>query len=239
MPDYSILERDLCEILGLSKRPVTVTFRESPPAGVTKFAGSEPSGCSFWQLAAGGITFYTVPGDHCNCPMGSFTHNFPVMPERAGELENAISIMSSSGYIKMEEISSIPRLKEVPKAVIYSPLGNAPIDPDLVIFVVRPMQIMMLQESAMRTGTGLQLSLFGGPTCMALPSALGHCGMITSAGCIGNRVYNDLGDDELYVIIPGRVLQKITDEVRAIAESTATRINYHKGRRRSLRTPLG
>ena len=237
MPDYSILERTLCEILRLSKRPIAVTFRENVPAGVAKFAGSEPSGCSFWQLAAGGMTFYTIPGDHCNCAMGSFTHNLPAAPGRAGELESAISMMSSSGYIKMEEISSIPRLKEAPKVVVYSPLGDAPLDPDLVIFVVRPMQIMMLQEAAMRVGVGLQVSLFGGPTCMSLPAALGHHGMITSAGCLGNRVYNDLGDDELYIIIPGRVLQKIADEARSIAEATASRIDYYERRRKSIRTP--
>jgi len=238
MPDYSILERNFCDILRLPRRPVAIAFRESPPAGVAKFAGSQPSGCSFWQLASGGMTFYTIPGDHCNCAMGSFTHSFPVTPERVGELESAISIMSSSGYIKMEEISSIPRLKEVPKAVIYSPLGDAPMDPDLVIFVARPMQIMMLQESAMHAGVGLQLSLFGGPTCLSLPAALGNHGMITSAGCLGNRVYNDLGDDELYVVIPGRILQKVADEVQEISESTENRIKYHKGRRKSIRTPL-
>ena len=237
MTDYSILESNLCEILDLTKRPVAVTFRESAPVGITKFAGSEPSGCSFWQLAAGGMTFYTVPNDHCHCVIGSFTHRFPLPPESAGELESAISMMSSSGYIKMEELSSIPRLKEAPQAVIYSPLGDSPVKPDLVIIVARPMQIMVLQESAMRAGVGLQLSLFGGPTCMSLPSALGHHGMITSAGCLGNRIYNDLGDDDLYVIFPGRILQKIVDEMQTIAESTASRMEYHKGRRKSLRTP--
>src|SRR5512147_3126200 len=111
MMDYSILELELCETLGLSKRPVAVSFRESPPSGVPKFAGEEPSGCSFWQLAAGGITFYTVPEDHRHCAMGSYAHNFPQSREHEGEFDRTLSHMTSSGYIKMEEISSIPHLE--------------------------------------------------------------------------------------------------------------------------------
>ena len=64
MTDYRIIEQRLSRALGLQRRPVAVTFRETPPAGVPKFTGTEPSGCSFWRIAAGGRTFYTVPSDH-------------------------------------------------------------------------------------------------------------------------------------------------------------------------------
>jgi hypothetical protein len=33
-------------------------------------------------------------------------------------------------------------------------------------------------------------------------SILGQHGMIASAGCLGSRVYNELGDDGLYVVFP-------------------------------------
>ena len=236
MVDFSILEVQLVHVLGLSRRPITITFREDTPPGVPRFAGEEPSGCSFWQLAAGGMTFYTIPADHCNCAVGSYTHNFSLPAERGGELERAFSQLSSSGYVKMEQIPSIPRLRKAPGAVIYSPLGDTPVDPDLVVFVVRPMQAMVLQEAALRTGIGLQLSLFGRPTCMSLPSALAQ-GMVTSAGCLGNRVYTGLGEDELYVIVPGRVLPKIADAIQEIADSNSRATEYHNERRKSLRTP--
>lgn len=235
--DYSILELELCETLNLPKRPVALAFRESPPAGVTKFAGQEPSGCSFWQIAASGMTFYTVPGDHCNCAMGSYTHKFSVAPESEKDFEQVLSRMSNCGYIKMEEIPSVPRLKETPGVVVYSPLGDTPTNPDLVILVARPMQVMILQEAAMRAGIGLQLSPFGKPTCLSIPTALSQ-GMVTSAGCLGNRVYADLKEDELYVIIPGRFLQRVADEIQAIAESNSKIAEYHRARRKSLRKPL-
>jgi uncharacterized protein (DUF169 family) len=237
MADYSILEVGLCKTLDLSKRPVAVTFRDKLPAGVPKFAGAEPSGCSFWQLAAAGITFYTVPRDHCGCAVGSYTHNLTLPAERAGELESSFSVLTSSGYVKIEEIPSIPRIEHAPKAVVYSPLGDTPTDPDLVIFVTRPMQAMILQEAASRTGVGFQLSLFGRPTCMSLPTALKQ-GMVISAGCLGNRVYTGLGDDELYVIVPGRVLQKIANAVQEIAESHSKSREYHRERRRALSIPM-
>jgi uncharacterized protein (DUF169 family) len=233
--DYSILELELCETLGLSRRPIAVAFRESPPIGVPKFAGEEPSGCSFWQLAAGGMTFYTVPDDHCNCAMGSYTHNFSLTPERAAEFEQKLSLMASSGYIKMDEIPSIPRLKQTPNAVVYSPLGDTPTEPDLVIFVARPMQVMILQEAAMRVGIGLQLSLLGRPTCLSLPMAMTQ-GLVTSGGCLGNRVYTGLAEDELYVLVPGRVLQKIADEIHAITESNSKITEYHQRRRKTIKT---
>jgi uncharacterized protein (DUF169 family) len=237
MMDYFTIETRLCEILDLSRRPVAVTFSEAPPAGITKFAGEEPSGCSFWQLAAGGMTFYTVPHDHRNCAVGCYAHNFPLPAERAGELERAFSQMTSSGYIKMEEISSIPRMKQAPQAVIYSPLGNTPTEPDLVIFVTRPMQAMVLQEAALRTGAGLQLSAFGRPTCMSLPTVLNQ-DMVTSAGCLANRVYTGLADDELYVLVPGKILQNIAEAVQGIADSNEKITEYHRARRKSLGIPM-
>jgi len=72
---------------------------------------------------------------------------------------------------------------------------------------------------------------------MSLPSVMNQ-GMVTSAGCLGNRVYTDLGEDDLYVLVPGRFLQKVAEEVRSIAESNSKIADYHRGRRKSIRTPL-
>src|SRR6266849_10871536 len=102
MTDYRGLEQRLSEALRLERRPVAVTFQQNPPAGVSKFNGTAPSGCSFWRLAAEGRTFYTVPSDHYNCPIGSHTHNIPLPEERAKELDQTLSLMTSVGYIKME-----------------------------------------------------------------------------------------------------------------------------------------
>jgi uncharacterized protein (DUF169 family) len=229
------MEQLLSETLGLPRRPVAVTFREAPPVGVIKFAGTEPSGCSFWRIAAQGRTFYTVPTDHYNCAIGSHTHNIPLAPERAQELEQTISFMTGIGYIRMEEVPGIPRLPQTPGVIIYAPLGDTPLDPDVVLFSGRPGRLMLLQEAALRAGVGVQAPLLGRPTCIALPAALAH-GVVTSTGCIGNRVYTDLGEDELYVAVPGRDLAKVADEAQTIAIANAKLSEYHRGRREALAT---
>ena len=191
MPDYRSLEQQFSETLGLERRPVAVKFQKTPPAGVPNFTGTEPSGCSFWRLAASGRTFYTVPGDHYNYAIGSYTHNIPLPEERAEELDQTLSFMTGIGYIKMEEIPQIPRLPQTPGVVLYAPLGDTPVDPDVVLFAGRPGRIVLSQEAALRAGLGTQVPLLGRPTCMALPAALAQ-GVVVSTGCIRNRVYTDL-----------------------------------------------
>src|SRR5262252_100028 len=131
MPDYRAVEGQLTHALSLNRRPVAVAFRNAPPPGVLKFIGIEPSGCSFWRLAAAERAFYTVPADHHNCPIGSYTHNIALPPERAAELPQTLSLMTGLGYLKMEEVPGFPRLPESPGVVIYAPLGDSPVDPDV------------------------------------------------------------------------------------------------------------
>src|SRR6266436_1863199 len=55
------LEERISAAVSLRRRAVAVGFLDAAPAGLEKFEGSEPSGCSFWRLAAAGKSFYTVP----------------------------------------------------------------------------------------------------------------------------------------------------------------------------------
>jgi len=87
MSDFPSLESQFVSQLRLARRPVAVAFLKEPPAGVEKFSGSVPSGCSFWRVAAEGKAFYTVPSDHYNCPVGSHTHNIPLPEERQPEFD--------------------------------------------------------------------------------------------------------------------------------------------------------
>jgi uncharacterized protein (DUF169 family) len=235
MTDYRTIEQRLRDTFALRRPPVAVTFRESPPPGVARFTGTEPSGCSFWRIAAGGRTFYTVPSDHYNCAIGSHTHNIPLPPERASELDQTLGFMTGLGYVTMEEIPGIPRLPRMPGVVIYAPLAETPVDPDVVLVAGRPGQVMLLLEAALRAGIRSQVPFLGRPTCMALPAALAQ-GTMASTGCIGNRVYTDLGDDELYAAVSGRDLAKLADETQTIAAANAALAEYHRERRRALAT---
>jgi len=235
MPDYRALETQFKEILNLRRRPVAVSFPSDAPAAVEKFSGSEPSGCSFWRLASAGRTFYTVPGDHYNCPVGSYTHKIELPKERAQELPDILGTMTSLGYLKMEEVPGIPTLPQTPKFVMYAPLADTPIAPDVVLFAAVPGKLMLLEEAAIRAGAASQLPLLARPTCMAIPAAMAN-GMVTSAGCIGNRTYTDIGDDEIYSAIPGSALEKIAEALATIVSANGALAEYHQGRRTQLST---
>jgi uncharacterized protein (DUF169 family) len=232
MPDYRAIEQKIQQRMETKRRPVAVAFLEEAPPGVPRFEGSQPSSCSFWRLAGAGRSFYTVPTDHFNCPVGSYAHN-TLTPERMPELEQTLKLMSDIGYIRMEEIPGVFRLPAAPRVVLYAPLGETPVPPSVVLAAGRPGRVMILAEAANRAGAMSKLPLLGRPTCMALPAALAN-GTVTSAGCIGNRVYTEIGEDELYVVLRGADLERIVDELDTIHSANQTLTEYHQERRQIL-----
>ena len=229
------IERKIAAVTKSSRRPVAVTFLQEAPVSVKKFDGTEPSSCSFWRLAAGGLTFYTVPENHFNCAVGAYTHNISLSPEREKETEQTLKFMFDLGYVKPEEVPQIPRLDTTPKAILYSPLGEATSIPDVVLFAAKPSGAMLLQEAANRAGVGSGAPTLGRPTCMALPASLKH-GTITSLGCIGNRVYTGLGEDEMYIVLRGKDLSAVVDALQTIGSANSALQDYAKGRREQLAT---
>jgi len=227
------LEHEILKIIKASARPVAVAFLDAEPAGVKKFEGTQPSGCSFWRLAAEGRTFYTIPENHFNCAVGAYTHNIALSPEREKETEQTLKMMFDLGYVKPEEVPQIPRLAKSPKAVVYSPLADAPVDPDVVLFALRPAAAMLLQEAAGRAGVGTGAPALGRPTCMALPASLQY-GAIASLGCIGNRIYTGLDEDEMYVVLRGKDLGSVAEALHVISGANAALRDYARGRREQL-----
>jgi uncharacterized protein (DUF169 family) len=58
--------------------------------------------------------------------------------------------------------------------------------------------------------------------------------VIASIGCIGNRIYTDLPDDELYMTLPGNDVARIADELGTIKQANTLLTDYHRGRREAL-----
>jgi uncharacterized protein (DUF169 family) len=234
MNDYAQIERRLTDVLRLSRRPVAIAFLDAPPEGVLPLSGSQPSGCSFWRLAAGGQAFYTVPSDHYNCPVGSYTHNIALPSEREAELTGTLGLMVDIGYIKMEEVPGVPRLPKTPAATVYAPLSQTPVVPDVVLVAGIPAKLMLLHEAAIRAAKTV-LPLLGRPTCMAIPAALSG-GVASSLGCIGNRVYTGIADDQFYTVVAGSDLDVIVAELDTIVSANAKLAEYHQGRRAAIAT---
>ena len=234
MTDYAGIERTLTDTLQLVRRPVAIAFRDEAPQGVTKLEGSQPSGCSFWAIASAGRSFYTVPSDHYNCPIGSYTHNIPLPSDREHELQDTLSLMGELGYIRLEEVPSVPQLPRTPPVTIYAPLGETPVIPDAVVITGTPAGLMLLHEAALRLGR-VAAPMLGRPTCMAIPSALSH-GIASSLGCIGNRVYTSISDDEFYTVARESELAELMKEISTITAANVALAEYHRERRAVLAT---
>lgn len=127
--------------------------------------------------------------------VGAYTHNIAMSADREKETEQTLKMLFELGYVRPEEVPQIPRLAKGPKAILYAPLGDAPMTPDVVLFACKPAGAMLFEEAASRAGVGTGMPALGRPTCLALPAAFEH-GTITSLGCIGNRVCTGLSEDE-------------------------------------------
>jgi uncharacterized protein (DUF169 family) len=233
--DWMQLERQISSAVKLSRRPVAVSFLDAVPVNVQEFHGTEPAGCSFWRLAAAGRVFYTVPEDHFNCAVGAHTHNITLSPERENETGRTLTMMFDLGYVRPEEVPQIPRLPKAPAAIAYAPLGETPVAPDAVLFACQPSAAMLLNEAANRAGVASSAPALGRPTCMALPASLQH-GAILSLGCMGNRVYTDLGADEMYFVLRGGDVPSVADSLSIITSANAALNDYARGRRLQLAT---
>jgi uncharacterized protein (DUF169 family) len=141
--------------------------------------------------------------------------------------------MTDIGYVRMEEVPGIPVLPTTPGAVVYAPLGDTPVDPDVVLFWGPASRVMLLQEAAIRAGVASGLNTFGRPTCMAVPAACAG-GMVASTGCVGNRVYTGAEEGEMYAAVPGRDLARLAETTGTIRSANAQLLEYHQARRTQL-----
>lgn len=218
------------DMLRLRMPPVAIAFLDEVPAGLEPWRGpAQPAGCAFWQQAQTGAPFYTVPADHFNCAIGSYTHAIDLPPDRSGQLNETVGLMVESGYIEMTEIPGIPRLAKQPAAVAYGAADTADFEPDVVVLTANPAQGMLIYEAALRAGVGAALTnLLGRPTCAVLPLSLNNGQAAVSLGCAGNRLYAGLRDDELYFAIPGGRWQDFKTRLAEIVSANARMGEFYR-----------
>jgi uncharacterized protein (DUF169 family) len=211
-----------------------VAFLDAPPAGLEHVTHADAASCGYWKQAAEGRSFYTTAGDHQNCAIGAFTHGAPLSPAKGEELQGLIGTMVELKYLKSDEVPQIPH-RTAPLAVAaYAPLDKATFTPDAVIFRGNVRQIMLVSEAARRAGVFDAGAVMGRPACSMLPQSLGTGAAIASVGCIGNRVYTGLSDNELYITVPGAAIERVLGELDAIVNANVELEKFHRARAASL-----
>ena len=217
-------------LLGLQKQPVAIRFQESAPEGLPRIDLPAASGCTYWKLAAQGRSFFTVAADHYGCPIGAHTHGIDLPDETEKELEVVVGAMVELHYITMDEVAEIPQVKRPFGVAVYAPLADATFAADVVLVCGNAKQMMLLAEAAHSAGLSSDTSVVGRPTCATIPAVMQSGRTATNLGCIGNRVYNDLSDDDLYFVIPGPQVAAVVEKLATIISANDALKTYHQER---------
>jgi uncharacterized protein (DUF169 family) len=220
--------QQLQDLLQLRTAPVALAFQDAPPANLPPMTAAAPSGCTFWKRAAAGHAFYTEASDHYNCPIGAYTHGVELPPTQAKELQGVMQTMFNLSYLRPEEVPGIPRRERKLGVVLYAPLATAPFEPEVVLVCGNAKQIMLLTEAAQAAGVGAETPLMGRPTCAAIPTVLQTKRSAASLGCIGNRIYTEMSDDELYFALPGGQVGRVVEKLAVIVNANRELEKYHR-----------
>lgn len=230
MTNLTTEAKQLQETLELKWPPISITFTNNPPTDIARINQRAPSGCTYWKLAAEGNVFYTEASDHFGCPIGAYTHGVELPPTEGKELEAMIEMMVGLSYLKMEDVPTIPRREDPFRFAIYAPLTSTPFAPDVVIIRGNAKQMMMLAEAANAAGISSSSRLMGRPTCAMIPAIIATQQSAMSLGCIGNRVYNELGDGEFYGVLHGSQVSSVIDKLKAVAHANYQLQSFHHDR---------
>jgi uncharacterized protein (DUF169 family) len=218
------------ELLDLRDAPIAIAFQDSAPADIPKVDESAPSGCSYWKQAADGNTFYTDVTDHYGCPIGAHTHGVQLPDQQAKELEGLVGMMVELSYLDPAEVAGIPHRDEPFQFAVYAPLAESPFEPDVVLVSGNAKQIMLLAEAANSAGVECEASMVGRPTCAAIPAVMKSGAAAANLGCIGNRVYTDREDDDLYFALAGKQLDRIVEKLDVIVRANRELEKFHRAR---------
>ena len=230
MASLSSLSGTLTDSLHLTQPPIAVCFADSVPEGVKQFSGNVPAGCRFWQEAAKGV-FATVPSQHDLCGVGVYTHNLESSPDTQKNLGDALKVFADLGYVREQDLPLIPVLARKSNVVIYGPLSDAPLPPDVVLLFVNADQSLILSEASQQMEGGLPPAM-GRPACAVVPQAFNTGRTALSLGCCGARAYLDILTPEVAMYaIPGAKIEAFTERVATLAAANGILTKFHAIRR--------
>lgn len=233
MSKYSEIAQSLTQSLGLTQPPVGICLTGQLPEGVEPWSGHAPAGCRFWQ-EAGTRVFATSAADHGLCSIGLYTHNLNMSPAANADLGDALKVFADLTYVREQDIAAIPVLASKPEYVIYGPLAQIPIDPDVVLLFVQASQTLILSEASQQIEAGLPPAM-GRPACAVVPQARNTGRSALSLGCCGARAYLDvLTDDVALYAVPGPSIAAFADRVAALSSANNVLTQFHQLRRKDV-----
>src|SRR5208282_772739 len=147
-----------------------ICFTDAVPAGLKSYAGRVPAGCRFWQDGASGA-FATSASDHSLCAIGVYTHNLETSPEQQVDLMDALGVFGELDYVTPADLPLIPVLGSRPTYVVYAPLAETPLPPDVVLLFVNSNQTLILSEATQQVENQNPPAM-GRPACAVVPQVM-------------------------------------------------------------------
>jgi uncharacterized protein (DUF169 family) len=111
----------------------------------------------------------------------------------------------------MDVVPQIPVVTEKPGAVVYGPLAETPVDPDVILLRVNGKQMMTVSDA----WPGLRIE--GKPQCHIVAIAKEQGEPAASVGCALSRVRTGMNVTEMTMAIPGARLAEFVDALRTTA----------------------
>lgn len=225
-------ERTMKTLLNLRQEPIGIAFLETIPDDLPRIDRRAAASCSYWALAAAGQRFYTLPEDHFGCPIGALVHGLTLPPPVKEELQSTVQTMLALKYLCPDEPSTLPRVGRSFRAIIYSPLDAMADRADVGVVIGKAKTLMLLTEAAYQIGLPAD-TVMGRPACGMIAHVLSTQRAVTNLGCIGNRVYTGIGDDEFYFAFPGAKLLELIETLPVIQQANRELEHHHEVRLRA------
>jgi len=233
IPTYIDISATLTRSLKLHQAPIAISFTETRPERIQAYDGNAPAGCRFWEEASA-RAFVTAPADHHLCAIGMYTHNLPSSTAQDEDLGDALKVFSDLGYLRAQDIPLVPKLQKQSKHVVYAPLSETPLTPEVVLLFVDASQTLILSEATQQLEAENPPAM-GRPACAIVPQVVNTGRAALSLGCCGARAYLDVLTDVVALFaIPGLKLAAYTERIEALASANATLTHFHALRRRDV-----
>ncbi len=196
--DNTKINQEITSAFELDFPPIAMAFVDDQPQGVDPIEGEFPSFCTFWRVAEE-KTFYAPAEKHFNCPIGSMVLGFDMPAEVQEQLGGMVKKMCECSYLSEDEPAHIPTLKEKKAGVVYGPLKDFPVEPQLVLMWLKPSQAMIFNEvlGCCKWSDSMQSMALGRPACAVVPTTLNDSPFGMSLGCAGMRTFTEISDEHI------------------------------------------
>ena len=227
---YAGIAETLKKSLSLSGSPVAVKFarsREDIPAGIPE-AKEVVRHCQMVNMARREGAIFYGPADKHQCNGGAWA---------LGLKEILPVLQSGEHYFRLGKFESMPACRrtmdQIPHlrsgetyATVYAPLEKTPFDPDIILIVTTPRNMLKLGQAILfRLGGRITASMAGIQSvcsdATAQPYLSGKANF--SLGCDGSRKFSGVMDDEMVMGFPVEMLAEIGDAIPIVTTAPGSK----------------